>query len=147
MTHAVQRERAYLRHPADIPIEIAAEAAAPPAGRRLKDVGAGGLACESALPLAVGALVSVKIPIVRPPFETRGRVVWCKGRNAHFDVGIQFITTEDAFATRMVEQICHIEHYRKEIRKTDGRKLDADEAAREWVSKYAADFPGLPGGG
>lgn len=146
MMQKTYSQRAYMRHPSDIPIEIAAEPAAPPAGRRLKDVGSGGLACESVLPLTVGTLVSVKIPVVHPPFETRGRVVWCRGRDSHFDVGIQFMTNEDAFTARMVEQICHIEHYRNEVRQTDGRDLDAEEAAREWVSKYAADFPELPAG-
>jgi hypothetical protein len=47
----------------------------------------------------------------------------------------------------MVEQLCHIEHYRKEVRDTEGRILDGEAAAREWISKFAAKFPdpGLSG--
>ena len=40
----------------------------------------------------------------------------------------------------MVEQICHVEHYRRQVRQIEGRQLDGEEAAQEWVSKYAADF-------
>ena len=43
----------------------------------------------------------------------------------------------------MIEQICHIEHYRKEVERLEGRALSAHEAAGEWISKYAGDFPAL----
>jgi hypothetical protein len=57
-----------------------------------------------------------------------------------FDVGVLFVSAEDAFSVGMVEQICHIGHYRRHVRKREGRQVDGDEAAQEWVSKYAADF-------
>jgi hypothetical protein len=41
----------------------------------------------------------------------------------------------------MVEQICHIEAYRRNILQTEGRVLDGRSAALEWIDKYAADFP------
>lgn len=141
-TPARYAARAWVRHPVDIPIEIAVEHAARSAGRRLRDVGVGGLAFESDLPFAVGSTVRVRIAVVWPPFETCGRVVWCRAHQPRFDVGLQFVSAEAAFTVRMVEQVCHIEHYRNEVRQTEGRQLDPEEAAREWVGKYAADFPG-----
>lgn len=133
--------RAFMRHPVDIPIEVDAEQTLTSlAGRRLWDVGAGGLAFASEQALAVGSTVRVRIAIVRPPFETCGRVVWCTGCEGCFDVGVQFVSAEDAFSVRMVEQICHIEHYRQQVREVEGRQLDAEQAAQEWVGKYAADF-------
>lgn len=140
MNVAVHPVRAFMRHPADIPIEIDAELSTHRVGWLMRDVGAGGLAFASDHPLAVGLLVHVRIALVRPPFETRGRVVWCRSSARHFAVGLQFISAEDAFAARMVEQICHIEHYRHDVLRRDGRQIDAEEAAFEWVSKYAADF-------
>ena len=139
MTAAEPVARAFVRHPADIPIEVDA-APTGCAGHRLWDVGAGGLAFASEQPLAVGAVVRVRIAIVRPAFETSGRVVWCTARERHFDVGVQFVSAEEAFSVRMVEQICHIEHYRQEVRQVEGRQLDSEAAALEWVSRYAADF-------
>jgi len=42
----------------------------------------------------------------------------------------------------MIEQICHIDHYRKEVLEREGRQLSSAEAAMEWVTKFAQDFPG-----
>ncbi|WP_300318347.1 hypothetical protein [Accumulibacter sp.] len=43
----------------------------------------------------------------------------------------------------MVEQIQHIEHYRQEVLLVEGRTLDGDSAALEWISRYAALFPSI----
>jgi hypothetical protein len=136
-------QRAYIRHPSRIPIEITA-AGADGGRRRLRNVGFGGLACESARPLPPGAVVSVRIPNVLPPFETRAKVVWCREHGAGYEVGVQFAAPEDAYAARMVEQICHIEDYRNRVRETEGRALDEEQAALEWISKHAKGFPGSP---
>ena len=40
----------------------------------------------------------------------------------------------------MTEQICHIEHYKQEVMKREGRRLDCSQAAMEWIDKYARDF-------
>ncbi len=42
---------------------------------------------------------------------------------------------------RMVEQICHIEQYKNEILKAEGRQLDSKQAALEWIQKFASEFP------
>jgi hypothetical protein len=44
---------------------------------------------------------------------------------------------------KMIEQISQIENFRREVEQRDGRKLNSEQAAREWVSKYAGDFPAL----
>ena len=43
----------------------------------------------------------------------------------------------------MIEQICHIEHYRAEVEGKEGRELSSQEAAKEWISSYAGDFPAI----
>ncbi|WP_291985442.1 hypothetical protein [Candidatus Accumulibacter sp. ACC007] len=48
---------------------------------------------------------------------------------------------EAAFATRMVEQVQHIKHYRQEVLLVEGRVLDDDTAALEWITRHAATFP------
>jgi hypothetical protein len=48
---------------------------------------------------------------------------------------------EGAFSTRMVEQVQHIEHYRQEVLRVEGRLLDDDSAALEWIERFAAAFP------
>jgi hypothetical protein len=134
--------RAYLRHPSDVPIEIHAQPIQERVAQRLMDVSLGGLACRSECEMDVGTSVEVCIELVSPPFQAEGRVAWCRHRNGYHELGIQFLQHEDAFAARMVEQLCHIEHYRNEVMRLEGRVLDAEAAAEEWISKYAAGFPG-----
>ena len=50
---------------------------------------------------------------------------------------------ETAFAVRMIEQVCHIEQYRQQVSKKEGRELSRDGAALEWITQHAALFPEL----
>jgi hypothetical protein len=58
-----------------------------------------------------------------------------------YELGVTFLDAEDAFRARMVEQLCHIEDYRRSVMRTQGRELSLDEAATEWIEKFAEDFP------
>jgi ABC-type Fe3+-hydroxamate transport system substrate-binding protein len=40
----------------------------------------------------------------------------------------------------MVGQVYQIEHYRQEVEQLEGRILGSEEAAEEWIQRYAADF-------
>ena len=82
-----------------------------------------------------------KIPVGQRPFRARGAVVWCRHAHSCYELGIQFVMHEDAFAARMVEQLCYIERYRREVREREGRELDSTQAAMEWITRYAATFP------
>ena len=135
--------RAYLRHPSEMPIRIHCEGQLGQAMRRLRDVSRGGLACRSEEPLEVGSEVSVEIPVGREPFLARGAVVWCRHAHSCYELGIQFVAHEDAFAARMVEQLCYIERYRREVLEKEGREIDSATAAMEWIAKYAASFPSI----
>ena len=46
----------------------------------------------------------------------------------------------------MIEQICHIEQYKADVLAKEGRQLDVEQAAREWIYKFADDFPDLEEG-
>jgi hypothetical protein len=133
--------RQFIRHPATIPIEVASDDPRAPGTPQLRNVSLGGLAFESDVRFEPEAIVNVRIPYVNPAFETRARVVWCTARGGRYELGVQFLDPHDAFVARMVEQVCHIENYRKVVRDTEGRALTAEDAAAEWISKYAAHFP------
>jgi hypothetical protein len=68
-------------------------------------------------------------------------VAWCTPRHGHFETGVEFLNQDNGFMTRMVEQVCNIENYKKEVYQTEGRILSPNEAAKEWISKYADEFP------
>lgn len=132
--------RQFIRHPVNVPIMTEYRNALP-AFCETSNVGAGGLTFSSGRPFRPGTLLHVQIPCVSPPFESDARVVWCHAQEHGFELGIEFLSVEDAFRARMVEQICHIQAYRQEVDRLEGRKLTAMEAAEEWIRKYASGFP------
>jgi hypothetical protein len=135
--------RAFIRHPADVPLEVRAGPVATPAELHATNVSLGGLCFLSRDALTVGGEVRIRIPTVSPPFEADARVVWCRPHgDGSWEVGARFLTSGDAFRARMVEQVCHIEEYRSRVRESEGRALSGSEAAREWIARYAGDFPG-----
>jgi hypothetical protein len=132
--------RTFIRHPSDIPIEIVYEDDAGGTERFLNNISSGGLSFTAREALTEGAIVRVRITIIQPMFEARGRIVWCRKDEFGYDVGIEFVETKDIFKARMVEQVCHIEHYKREMQEKEGRLLSGREAAMEWISKYAGSF-------
>jgi hypothetical protein len=134
--------RQFIRHPADVPIEVSPVDQGSGRPPRLVNVGLGGLAFRSHSAFRPAHVVKVRIDCVRPAFETTARVAWCRACDGEFELGLAFTDPDDAFRARMVEQVCYIEHYRREIRDTEGRELTAEEAAREWIERNAARFPG-----
>lgn len=50
--------------------------------------------------------------------------------------------TQDAFKARMTAQVREIRKYKKSLEQ-QGRRLSIDEAAMEWITRFAADFPHL----
>ena len=133
--------RSFIRHPSDIPIEFQLYRGSAGTRPRLKDVSFGGLAFRVPEPVNVGSEIKLRIPGVRPMFEAVAQVAWCKPDGDGFTVGVQFLDRHDSYRARMVEQVCHIEHYKAMVREREGRALSGQEAAAEWIAKYAKDFP------
>ncbi len=132
--------RKFIRHPSDIPIEVHRKGVLS-FQQSLKDISSVGLSFSSGVFIDKNTIITVRIPVIRPVFEARGRVVWCERRGSLFDVGLEFIEAKDLYKIRMIEQVCYIEHYKREIRRTQGRILTGEQAAQEWINKYAKNFP------
>lgn len=135
--------RNFIRHPSNIPIDFQLEELVVEGNDYLKNVSVGGLAFNSKAKLKIGSVIRIKIPLVKPVFQALGRVTWCRPEDDHFEIGIEFLDEDDTFRARMVEQICHIEEYKQEVLRKEGRKLSGEEAASEWIQRYAVNFPGL----
>lgn len=132
--------RQYIRHPIDVPLAVEiADTQNPEA--RIKDFSCGGLSFCSDRALTPGQTLHLSIDIDQPPFEIDGQVVWCHNQDGHYLIGVCFHNDQDAFSVRMVEQLCRIEEYREKVQRLEGRKLDRDQAAREWIAQHAAEFP------
>ncbi len=135
--------REFIRHPATVPIQlIELESEVEHKINTLNNVSFGGISCLSSEPVDKGKAIKIKVECVNPDFEITGKAVWCHAKNDMYEIGIEFIVNKDQiFFLRMVEQICHIEHYRNEILQSEGRKLSIEEAAKEWIEKHAENFP------
>ena len=105
------------------------------------NVSRGGLSFFSEEALPLGAIIHIAIPIDDPAFEVEGSVVWCRPDGAAYTIGVVFDDQSSAYSVRMVEQVCYIEHYRASVKVNEGRELSSEQAAQEWINKYAADFP------
>ena len=131
--------RSFIRHPTDIPIEI--RLADQSCEREsLRNVSRGGLCFLYPEAAPVGSTIIVRIALTSPPFEVNCQVTWCQADGNAWQVGVEFLDRDDLFRARMVEQICHIEQYRR-MREGEGHALSSQEAALEWIERYADAFP------
>jgi len=132
--------RSFIRHPTDIPIEIRL-------GEQtyqhepLRNVCGNGLCFRHPEAALVGSNIVVRIAFTVPAFEASCRVTWCQADGNAWQVGVEFLNQDDLFRARMVEQICHIELYRRAVRESEGRDMSSHEAALEWIERYAGAFP------
>jgi len=137
--------RKYIRHPSDVPIQVTLDLVEDDgeetADETLTNVSLGGLSFISKQPFEIDQKVRVSIPLLKQDTNLLGTVVWCEKTTENYEIGIEFEGSKDLFRLRMIEQICHIEHYRKEIKVVEGRELSTAQAAKEWISLYARDFP------
>ncbi len=132
--------RKFVRHPSEIPIEIACVGECDSSLSSLHNLSLGGICCEVDEYYAEGTEIEIHIPLVQPEYEGHGVVVWCRPMQGHYDLGIRFVGEQEAYKTRMVEQVCHIEQYKQTVHEHEGRQLDAEQAAAEWIAKYASQF-------
>jgi PilZ domain len=136
--------RQFIRHPIDVPVEIGLGELGPPSSFHTHDISLGGLAVRASCAVEAGRIIEIGIGCVQPPFSAHARVAWCRPHSlSGYELGVTFLDADDAFRARMVEQLCHIEDYRRSVQRTEGREIDIEEAAQEWIDKYAATFPDI----
>ena len=133
--------REFIRHPTDIPIKYRIQDSNKIGINNLRNISLGGLCFRLSVPLVEGMQLILSIPIIKPAFRAKGIVAWCNKTEDGFDVGVNFFDSDTEYRARMVEQICQIEHYRKDIQHREGRIISAEKAAEEWIERYASEFP------
>jgi len=133
--------REFIRHPISIPLEVKVSDQAEVESEYLNNVSLGGLSFHSRKRIAMGTRINIRIPLLGERIQVSGRVVWCHKQSSAYEVGVVFQDREEAFRTRMIEQICHIEEYKNEVWERERRQLTSEQAAAEWIKKYADTFP------
>ena len=145
-----QTDRQFIRHPSEIPLEYCiTDEPAMCNMDFITNISRGGVSFHSQEYIAPEKWLHLYIPVDENYFEADAQVRWCNKISTHassnddYDVGVSFCNTSAAFSARMIEQVCHIEEYKKRINETEGRKISSDQAAAEWIEKYADTFPSI----
>lgn len=129
------------RHSTSIPIQVSIADSDKQASRPMVNLCVGGLCCEAKKEIPIGTHLDILIPGTHPLYQGKGVVAWCQQINdERYVLGVHFKHNDQAFRTRMVEQICQIERYKELILQTEGRNLSSENAAREWIDKFADTF-------
>jgi hypothetical protein len=132
----------YIRHPNDIPAQISLCSQNILSSNTASHSGKIGISLSTEHFYAIGT--ALEISIKDPAFKASGHATWCiPERDGSFRTGLVFDDPATAYAVRMIEQICHIEQYRKKIKDDEGRALSSEDAAHEWIVRFAKDFPEL----
>lgn len=134
----------FIHHPNEVPIKIVVRDKQLP----LSCVGQSsstGVYIHTPTRYDISSCVEVEINVQSPAFFARGCVCSSEplSEGIGYETGIVFDCPDTAFAVRMIEQICHIEQYRQQVCKEEGRELSIDNAAVEWITQHAASFPEL----
>ena len=143
MGKAKQVERRYIRHPSRMPIRFDLHGDIDHRDEYLRNVSEGGVCFATEVALDPGQPIRLTIPLLGRSFEIDGSVAWCREANDGYEVGVRFRSPQDRFSARMVEQLCYIEDYRQQVMREEGRQLSSEEAANEWIERFAEHFPGL----
>ena len=58
-------------------------------------------------------------------------------------ISLEFLDKDEMFRARMVEKIYHIEQYKHEGLKNEGRKLSSEATTLEWIQNMRHSLPAL----
>ncbi|WP_448680158.1 PilZ domain-containing protein [Pseudomonas nicosulfuronedens] len=133
--------RQFLRHPCDLPVELVIRKQTFLPRQRLHNISLGGVACNSPRGFRRGTSIELRIPLLGDAARYVGVIAWSRKQTSDYRVGIAFIDEDTLFRARMIEQVCQIEHYRRQHAQTDGSESPGEDLALEWIAHNAADFP------
>jgi Tfp pilus assembly protein PilZ len=137
----IEEMRQYIRHPTDIPIECSVPDTPIEDKPRMRNVSKSGLCFATKTRIEPGSNIHLKIPLNGVELEVDGLVMWCHDMDRSYEMGVKFNDDETGYSVRMIEQLCHIEQYRQQVQENEGREISSEEAGKEWVTKFASDFP------
>ena len=130
---------AFLRYPGQVPLRYQpCRPAQPPGEERRPTPGGICFPCGEYIEPGTPVRLSLAAPHGIEHFTVR--VAWCRPEGVEFLAGACLLGEADACRARMVAQLCHIDLYRRsEI--ANGRDLDEETAASEWIARYAHQVP------
>lgn len=139
--------RKHIRHITGVPISVSLDYSpvnlVESEDDTITNISLGGLSFIANDRLDISNHIEVSFPILNKDTVLGGKVVWCEKTGRGYEVGLEFDDPDEIERLKMIEHICHIENYREEIESREGRQINSEQAAREWVSRFAGDFSAL----
>ena len=144
-TEPRKEKRRFYRHPISVPITLSTAKKKKEGRSESLDVSLGGLSFLWPRRLSKGVLVDVNIAVKDKLFGVKSRVAYTTEdrKTGKFRTGVCFADYPSAFMARLAEEMLEIQRYRKNLSRQLGREIPEEEAANEWIQKYAANFPVL----
>lgn len=145
MPATFQEKRSFYRHPINAPIRLKSQRLKEPIRSEARDLSLGGLSFFWGRRMSKGELIEISIAVKDKQFEIRGRVAYSKEdrKSGKFRTGVVFVDSPGAFRAKLAEEALEILEYRKVLSRELGRDVSEEEAAREWIKKFAGQFPCL----
>jgi hypothetical protein len=137
--------RRHIRHVTGMPIEISLDYEPDRATdcNGISNVSLGGMSFIASDRLDVDESIHVRFPVLEQENSLEGKVVWCNKTQKGYEVGLEFIEAAQVERMKMIDQICQIEGFRQGLEQSEGRKLSSEQAAQEWIKRYAGEFSAL----
>ena len=134
--------RKHSRLASDLPVKVLFEELVASESTYLNNISEGGMSFNSMRALEPGSLVNVRIPLNKPVFDFACRVVWCTKKGVEYTIGVEFIGSDTTFRQRLVAMVQDIDNYRLQVQEQQGRHLTGQQAALEWISRFADQHGG-----
>ena len=136
--------RRCVRHPLPVPVAVRPRSDGEEIISSVADLGEGGLAFSSPRELPVESTVDLALSIGDRAFALAGSVASCQAATPdRFRIGVAFLHPGMSFRMKLAEQVLRIHRLRSELAEERGCEVGIEEAAREWVARYAETFAGF----
>ena len=106
----------------------------------MTNVSEGGVCFLSPLDLRPGDSIEIGLPSPQPVTLLKANVIWSRPQKGQVSVGAGFDGTSERLRMRIVEMHRAIKAYQLMKDTDDGAKLDANQAAIEWLKLYGESF-------
>ena len=138
-----REKRRFYRHPISVPLVLRTSKKEKEGQSQSLDVSLGGLSFLWPERLSKGSLIDIKIAVKKKRFEIKSKVAYAKEdqKTGKFRTGVCFADDSSAFVARLAEQMLEIIKYRKNLSQKSGHEISEEEAANQWIKKYADKFP------
>ncbi len=136
-------KRKFFRHPITVPILIQLLRGKDANTTESINISQGGLAFLWTEEFGEGEQLRITIPVKEKQFKIKARVAYSRKcmKTGLFQTGVAFLDYVSAFQAKLAEETIEILEYQKNLSKRLGHEVPEEEAAKQWIQKFAPNFP------